>query len=140
MKIDPSIKVYGDKTLRMKRPPSEDAEQKTIFNHLRTNKPELAMLATHVLNEGSKTQAQAAKDALMGLTKGFCDIVIVGDPVFLCELKKRDFTKSKISKEQERFLIESSKTGAFACVALGFDGFILALEDWQKCTKKTRNG
>ena len=124
MKIDPKIKVFGDQKLRMKKPPLEEAEQKTIFNWLRNNKPDLALLATHILNENKKTQAQAQKDALNGLNKGFSDIIIIGSPVFACELKRRDFTKSKLSKEQEKFLLKSQDAGAFACVALGFDGFL----------------
>ncbi len=130
MRIDSKIKVFGDKKLRMKKPPSEDAEQKTIFNHLRLNYPELAGLATHILNEGNKSQAQAQNDKLMGLCAGFSDIIIIGSPVFVCELKKCDFTKSRISEEQEKFLINSEKAGAFACVALGHVGFFEALEAW----------
>ena len=132
MKIDKRIMVYGNQKLRMKKPPTEDAEQITIFNQLRLNYPDLAKLATHILNEGKKTQAQAQKDAKMGLCKGFSDIIIIGLPVFVCELKKRDFTKSKISDEQQQFLINAQEAGAFACVALGYDGFMEALEEWQK--------
>ena len=131
MKIDSKIKVFGDKKLRMKKPPSEDAEQVTIFNHLRLHYPELAALACHVKNEGNKSQAQAQKDARMGLCKGFADIVIIGNPVFLCELKKADFTKSRISKEQESFLLAAQNEGSFACVALGHNGFFEALEAWK---------
>ena len=135
MKIDPSIKVYGCKMYRDKKCPTENAEQITIFNHLRLHYPELAKLSTHILNEGKKSQAQAAKDAQMGLTAGFSDIIIIGCPVFVCELKKRDFTKSKISKEQEDFLINADKSGAFACVALGAVGFFEALEAWQNAQR-----
>lgn len=140
MKIDQRIKVYGCQKLRMEKPPSENAEQITIFNELRLNYPELAKLATHILNEGNKSHAQAEKDAQMGLCKGFSDIIIIGNPVFVCELKKRDFTKSKISKEQQSFLIAAQESGAFACVALGCDGFFEALEEWIECTKMTKHG
>ena len=139
-KLDPTIKIYGDKSHRNKKPPSEDSEQMTIFNELRVNYPDLAKLATHVLNEGKKSQAQARKDSLMGLCAGFSDIVIIGTPVFLCELKKEDMTKSKISDDQESFLLSSIESGAFACVALGHKGFFEALKEWQKCIRTTRNG
>jgi len=129
-KLDKRIKIFGDESVRMKKPPTENAEQITIFNALRRDYPELATLATHVKNEGKKTIGEAQKDALMGLNAGFSDIVIIGSPVFLCELKKCDPTKSKISDDQETFLINSQDAGAFACVALGCHGFFEALEAW----------
>jgi hypothetical protein len=135
MKIDPRIKVFGDKKLRMKKPPSENAEQITIFNHLRLHYPEIAALAAHVKNEGKKSQGEAQKDAQMGLNPGFSDIIIIGNPVFVCELKKRDFTKSRISDDQQEFLLASQDAGAFACVALGALGFFDALEEWKNAQR-----
>jgi hypothetical protein len=131
-KLDKSIKIYGDQSVRMKKPPTENAEQITIFNTLRRDYPELARLATHIKNEGKKTIGEAQKDAQMGLNAGFSDIVIIGTPTFLCELKKCDPTKSKISIDQETFLINSQDAGAFACVALGHKGFIEAFTEWLK--------
>lgn len=139
-KLDSLIPIYGDRSHRNKKPPSENAEQMTIFNELRVNYPDLAKLATHILNEGNKSQAQARKDSLMGLCPGFSDIVIIGSPVFLCELKKEDMTKSKVSEGQESFLLSSIESGAFACIALGHKGFFEALEEWIKCTNKIKNG
>ena len=140
MKLDPLIEVYGDKKFRDKNCPSEDAEQVTIFNQLRLNYPDLAKLATHIKNEGLKTKATAAKDAINGLNAGFSDIVIIGTPVFVCELKRADFTKSKASSDQQEFLINASNSGAFACIALGHKGFFLALQEWIKCTKMIKRG
>ena len=88
----------------------------------------------------SSSASEAKKDHLMGLLAGFSDIVIIGSPVFLCELKKADITKSKISDDQEAFLINAQKAGAFVCVALGHKGFFDALEAWKECTKMIKNG
>ena len=131
MKLDKNIIVFGDQKFRDKKCPSEEAEQVTIFNQLRANYPELADLATHIKNEGLKSYKVASKDAINGLNKGFSDIIIIGSPVFVCELKKADFTKSRASKEQQEFLINAQNAGAFACIALGHKGFFEALEAWQ---------
>jgi hypothetical protein len=71
----------------------------------------------------------------MGLNPGFRDIIIIGNPVFVCELKKRDFTKSRISDDQQEFLLASQDAGAFACVALGALGFFDALEEWKNAQR-----
>lgn len=129
-KLDKKIPIYGDIKHRDKKPPSEEAEQMTIFNWLRNNHPRFAKVATHVKNEGLKSAAECKKDAMNGLCKGFSDIAIVGHPAFFCELKKCDPTKSKISEDQEEFLLTSLELGAFACVALGHKGFIEAFNEW----------
>lgn len=135
MKLDKNIVVFGDTKFRDKNCPSEDAEQITIFNQLRANYPRLAKLATHIKNEGLKTKGTAAKDAINGLNKGFSDIIIIGSPVFVCELKKADFTRSRASKEQQSFLLAAQGAGAFACIALGHKGFFEALEAWQNAQR-----
>ena len=131
MKLDKKIVVFGDQLFRDKNCPSEAAEQVTIFNQLRSNYPDLAKLATHIKNEGNKSIGVAKDDAINGLNKGFSDIIIIGTPVFVCELKKADFTRSRASKEQQDFLIAAQDSGAFACIALGHKGFFEALEAWQ---------
>lgn len=129
-KLDDRIAIYGCKKHRSKNPPSEDAEQMTIFNELRVNYPDVAAVATHVKNEGKKTHAEVKKDYQMGLLAGFSDIVIAGNPTMFCELKKEDITKSKISEQQEDFLIRAQKRGSFAFVALGHKGFLEGLRAW----------
>ena len=130
MKFNDDIKVFGDVNYRNPRCPIESTEQITFFNELKIKHPEIAMMATHVKNEGKKTIGTAVKDAREGLNAGFPDIVIVGSPVCLIELKRVDHTKSKWQKGQKEFLIEAEKRGAFACVALGYKGALLAVEAW----------
>lgn len=138
-KLDPLVKIYGDSDYRDKKSPKEAAEQITIFNHLRLKFPELAVMATHIKNEGLKTPEECRKDAMNGLCKGFADIHIAGHPAFYCELKRDDITQSTISKEQETFLLSVQNSGGFACVALGHKGFFAAFGVWLKL-QKNKNG
>ena len=132
MKVSNKINVFGDVSFRDKKCPSEDAEQITIMNWLRINYNKYFELAVHVKQEGLKTKGEASKDSIMGLRKGWSDITIVGNPMMLCELKRADHTKSRLSVDQSDFLIKAENAGAFSCVALGHEGFILAFKEWIK--------
>ena len=111
--------------------PSEGAEMITFFQVLRRDYPEIAKLATHVRNEGVRTMYQAQKHKSEGMLKGFADIVIIGSPAFVCEMKTKS-KNSKLTKEQENFLIEADKAGAFACVAHGYEAALEAVREWKK--------
>lgn len=56
-----------------------------------------------------------------GMTTGAADIIIPGAPAFVCELKRRDHTKSAISDEQLAYLEAAKEAGAWVCIALGAD-------------------
>jgi len=129
MKFNKNIKVYGDINFRGQCP-IEELEQITFFNELRKEQPEIAKLATHVKNEGKKTPQQALKDARNGLNKGFSDIIIIGNPCLLIELKRQDHTKSSWQPGQQEFLELAQSKGAFCCVALGYKAALLAVKDW----------
>lgn len=120
-------KIYGEK--QKGKQPSENAEMITFFNELRSKYPEIAMLATHIRNEGKRTIHQVNKEKAEGMVKGFADIVIIGSPSFVCEMKSKS-KSSKISKEQEEFLNKCVENGAFACVAYGYESAIEAVGDW----------
>jgi len=135
-KLDKSIKIYGDTDFRGKSCPKEGAEQVTIFNELRINHPEIAKLATHIKNEGKRTEAQISEDKRMGLNTGFSDVIIFGCPPMVCEVKRADMTKSTYTDEQEQFLIDAKESGAFAFIALGHKGFFEALKDWKNAQRR----
>jgi len=128
MKFPNSIKVYGDKKYRGKCAP-ESAEQITFFNQLPS---ELRAIAIHPRNEGKRTPGQVMRHKAEGMTTGAADIIIIGSPAFVCELKRMDHTKSVISVEQIAFLNNCQSAGAFVCIALGWQGAIDAVTDWQK--------
>lgn len=121
MKFPPDIPVYGDVAFRGDCP-SENLEQVTFFARIRRKYPDTwGVLALHPRNEGERSFRQAAHQSAEGMTTGASDIVIPGKPSFVCELKRRDHTKSKITEEQIKYLRAAKKMGAFVCIALGVD-------------------
>jgi len=131
MKFPSNIKVFGDLDYRGQCPP-ESAEQKTAFNWLRNNGYTTAI---HPRNEGRKHYAKVSIEKSEGMTPGASDIVIPGSPAFVCELKRRDHTKSRIEPDQVQYLEKCQKDGCFSCIALGCDAVIEAVKAWQEIKK-----
>lgn len=128
MKIPTWLPTYGDTTFRGECP-TESAEQVTFFNRLRAQYPEsFGRIATHIKNEGKRSQNQAQRDRMQGMTKGASDIIIPGNPTFICELKRKDHTKSKWQSGQQEYLKSAQDLGAFVCLALGVEGAWEAFE------------
>lgn len=125
MKFPKWLKVYGDQSYRGKCP-TETAEQVTFFNEVRKD----ISIALHVRNEGKRTRTQAMQHKAEGMLAGAADIIIPGSPTFVCELKRRDHTKSHWQPNQIDFLGECERYGAFVCVALGYEAALEAVEDW----------
>lgn len=128
MKFPDNIRVYGDQSYRGKCP-SETAEQVTLFNRVR-KLPVIGELVLHPRNEGKRTHAQTARHCAEGLTPGASDIIIPGNPAFVCELKRRDHTQSHWEKGQQNYLISAQAAGAFVCIALGADAAEEAIREW----------
>jgi hypothetical protein len=121
MKVPPDIPVFGDMSFRGDCS-TETLEQVTFFARIRRKYPDTwGVLAIHPRNEGQRSVFQTAHQKAEGLTEGASDIVIPGSPTFVCELKRRDHTKSVLSDEQVKYLRAAIKVGSFACVALGVD-------------------
>jgi len=133
MKIPPCIPVYGKPIKGCKIP--EAAHMATFFNILRRDYPEYAKIALHVRNERQRTKYQIDKEkAQGGFVTGASDIIILGCPSFVCELKSQS-PRAKISDEQIDFLIAAQNNGAFVCIALGYEAAINAFLEW-KCIDK----
>lgn len=135
MKIPDWLQTYGDTSYRGDCP-NEDAELITFFNELKRLYPDLARIAIHPDNEGLVLGTghhhhikQKAKGAIK---KGAADIVICGNPTFVCEMKRQDYTKSRWQDGQLEFLEYSLKNGAFVCIALGYESALEAVKDWIK--------
>lgn len=127
MKLPKTLPVYGDTSYRGECP-KESAEQITFINTIRSKYPDTwGKIAMHIKNEGKKTVQQVKRDKMEGMVTGASDIVIGS---FWCELKRKDHTKSKISKEQIEFLEAQLELGFFGCVALGWEGAMFAFEDY----------
>lgn len=135
MKIPEGIKIYGDPEFRDKKCPKEAAEQVTFFNQLRLHYPDsFGLLAVHNRNEGKKTINQVAKEKMEGMAVGAPDIMIPGNPAFLCELKRQDRTLSALQDGQLPYLYAAQKLGAFCCVAFGWKAAWEAFEEWRAFT------
>ena len=105
----------------------------TFFARLRREYPDsYGLLALHPRNEGRRTHLQVAKEKSEGMTTGATDIIIPGRQTFVCELKRRDHTKSKLGDEQLAFMRAAQAAGAYACIALGVDEAWAAFQDWRK--------
>lgn len=111
--------------------PPESAEQVTFFARLRREYPDsYGLIAIHPRNEGKRHHAQVMLQKSEGMAAGAADIIIPGSPTFVCELKRRDPTKSRWQDGQLEYLEAAHKAGAFVCVAFGCDGAWEAFKQW----------
>jgi len=66
------------------------------------------------------------------MSTGATDIIIPACPPFICELKRRDHSKSKLGDEQIAYMTAAQAAGAYVCIALGCDAAWEAFEGWLK--------
>lgn len=138
MKFPNDIRVYGDMSYRGDCP-SETLEQVTFFARLRSQYSDLyGLIALHPRNEGLRTWTKAAFERAEGMTKGAADVIIPATPAFVCEIKRRDHTKSKWQDGQQEYLHAAQEKGAFVCVALGADAAWDAFSDYLASAGKTK--
>lgn len=131
MKFPEWLPVFGDIYYRNKKCPTETAEQITFFNWLRREYPDsYGKIAIHIRNEGKKTAQQVAREKAEGMVSGAADIVIPGNPAFVCELKRADHTLCHWQEGQHEYLRAARNAGAFVCVALGHQAAIEAFKVW----------
>lgn len=135
MRLDVPFRVFGDVSYRGKCP-LEDVEQVTFFARLRREYPDtFGLIAIHPRNEGLKSAGQFSvvqKHRAEGMTKGAADIIIPAKVSFVCEMKRRDHTKSQWQDGQIEYLTAAQQVGAFSCVALGCDAAWEAFLEWKK--------
>lgn len=133
MKIPNWLKSYGNMDFRGDCP-KEDSELVTFFNELKRLYPHLSDIAIHPDNEGlvigKAHNAHIRQKAKGAIKKGASDIIIVGNPTFVCEMKRQDHTKSQWQDGQIEFLEASKANGAFVCIAFGYVAAMLAVEEW----------
>lgn len=131
MKLPDWLKVYGDTSYRGKCP-VEGAEQVTLFTQIRKHHPKLAPIVFHPRMEGERTKGQADWQKADGsIVAGVSDVIGVGHPMLVLELKRRDHTQSVWQKGQVDFLELSHRRGAFTCLALGYEAALQAIQDWE---------
>ena len=131
MKFTEWLKVYGDVTFRGACP-TESAEQVTLFSQIRKHRPDLAQLVFHPRMEGKRTRGQTDWQQADGsIVAGVSDVIGVGSPMLVMELKRRDHTKSSWQPGQLDFLKKSIDRGAFVCLCLGYKSALEAIEEWE---------
>ena len=81
--------------------------------------------------KGINTPQQVIREKVEGMATGACDIIIVGNPAFCCEMKSQS-PSARISPEQISYLLAAQDAGAFVCIALGYTGAIQAFHAWIK--------
>lgn len=140
MKLPFDIPVYGDVTYRGDCP-AEGMEQVTFVNRVRREHSKTwGKIIFHPRNEGRRTHYQVLHEKAAGMTTGASDIIIPGGPTFVCEIKRRNHMKSKLSEEQEVYLNAAKEAGAFVCIALGADAAWQAFEDYVAEREAQRQG
>ena len=129
MKIPDSIPIYGTKDKSCKI--SEAYHMVTFFNSLRINFAEsYGAIAVHIRNESQRTAQQAIRHKIEGMVAGCSDIIIPGNPSFVCEMKSRSPT-AKVSDEQIKYLLAAQNNGSFVCIALGHEAAWQAFNEWR---------
>jgi len=140
VKAYPGIPLYGDQKFRDKNCALEEMEQVTFVNRIRSKYPNTyGMILIHPENERKVIDGKfslVARSKSMGMTKGASDIIIPGMPSFVCEIKRRDRTKSSIDQDQIDYLRACYDAGSFVCIALGCDAAEMAFNDCLKLQKK----
>lgn len=130
------LPVYGQRNKDETQP--ETWHQKQFFSFIRVAYPNsYGRVAFHAKNESRRNYGQVYFDKSQGLTKGVSDIIIPGNPTFVCELKKSNLTEKTITSskhwvEQLKYLETCRKLGAFVCLARGYKGAEQAFNEWKK--------
>lgn len=131
MILPPNIPIFGDPKWRGKCP-KESVDQISVVNRIRREYPDTwGRLLIHVRNEDEVASAQAMrKRKLEGLVPGASDLNLPARTPWICEIKRRDHTLSRLSDEQLAYLVAAQNAGAFACIALGAVGAWEAFTHW----------
>ncbi len=109
----------------------EDSDHKQCVAWIEHNYPDRAGLVFHPANGGKRSAREAAQFKMMGVRAGIPDLIDLNDPlnVAFFELKRKDKTKSRLSKDQSAMLAKLSDLGYSVYVCYGFDEFKKAYED-----------
>lgn len=114
--------------------PAEDYVLSSVVSRIRKEYPTTyGLVAFHVKNESKRTTTQIKIDKLKGLTKGVSDLIVIGNPTLCMEIKKDN--SCCFEDGQLQFLEQAQKGGAFACLAIGYQGALDAFHHWIEIQK-----
>lgn len=106
--------------------PSELVEQINCMGYLEKHHPDRWPLIWHTPGEVKAKPQYMAVRRKCGVKAGISDIIDFGEIRGAFELKRRDRTKSRVSKDQIAFLESVDASGGFAAIVYGFDQMMLA--------------
>lgn len=126
------VPTYGDPDWRGKCP-KEAVEQISFVNKIRMDYPDTwGRLLVHIRNEDGRASArQVNRMKLEGLTTGAADLIIPGRISFVCEMKRKDRTQSRLSDYQAKYLEAAQNAGAFVAVCFGAVAALEAFDEWR---------
>ena len=114
--------------------PAEDYVLSSVVSRIRKDYPTTyGLVAFHVKNESKRTTTQIKIDKMKGLTNGVSDLIVMGDPTLCMEIKKDN--SCRFEDGQLQFLEQAQKGGAFACLAVGYQGALDAFHHWIEIQK-----
>ena len=114
--------------------PAEDYVLSSVVSRIRKDYPTTyGLVAFHVKNESKRTTTQIKIDKMKGLTKGVSDLIVIGNPTLCMEIKKDN--SCRFEDGQLQFLEQAQKGGAFACLAIGYQGALDAFHHWIEIQK-----
>lgn len=141
-----NIPIVGDLKFRGECP-LEDSDLASFFAWVRFKYPQYYNLVFHPEMEmpvnGAGSYAYHAKSKAKGRLDGIADVIVLpiskGAPAFMCELKRKNISKSLASKDmkihfEDQLMILSSQKehGAIAIVALGLDAIKQSFTEYVK--------
>jgi len=130
MHIPSWLPVYGDRTFKGKCP-REAEDQMSFFSWLEHELPEFRRITFHPKVEGRRTYAQATIDKKMGsMNRGVVDVIAIGAPCLVMEIKRKDEKLSSWRDGQLQFLEAAKNSGAAVCVAFGLEAAKEAYAEW----------
>lgn len=129
------IEIVGDLSYRNKNCPKEDAELVTFMNEWRIDPQLSEIIVIHIPNEKKRRKkedfAELKKQRMKGaFLPGASDVIAVGHPTLIIELKRLDHTQSDIEDEQIDFLVKAMQSDAWVCIALGYVAALQFAREW----------
>jgi len=110
---------------------TERPEQIDAISWLSIYHPERFPLIFHCPSETRATASHMQMRAKEGVKPGIPDIIDMAGPVLgLFEMKRRDRTKSSLSKAQKDVLAAAERAGHFTAICYGVDAFKEAYADF----------
>ncbi len=116
--------------------PKEDTDLINLVAWFNYQYPHLSPLLVHVVNESQLPVQARVMLKKKGLKKGFPDLMLLIKNKeysgLMLELKRRDKTKSRTSKEQENYSVELSDQGFSSTFCYGLEQAKKCIQDYLK--------